>query len=280
MKTISADKIKDAVAGLCVQANTFLRKDVFAALNNALKKEKNKRAKEILKKIIQNALIAKEESLAICQDTGMPCVFVELGQEVKISGGLKSAINRGIESGYRKGFLRNSIIKNPLLRGKSGYQPAVTHIDVVRGNKLKITILPKGFGCENKAQLKMFNPTATIAEVKKFIIDAVISAGPDACPPFVLGVGIGGTADYAMFLAKKALIKKVSGLRPSVSGQAAKLGRELFSEINKLNIGPMGLGGRATVLAVNIETYPTHIAGFPVAANICCHALRSATVVL
>jgi len=277
MKVISTNKIRDTLADLCIQANTVLRKDVLCALSEALKKERNKRTREILEKIIQNAKIAKEETLAICQDTGLPCVFVELGQEVKISGDLKSAINRGIELGYKKGFLRSSIIKEPLLRGKPGYHPAVIHIDIVGGNKLKITVLPKGFGCENKTQLKMFKPTAKLTEIKKFIIDAVKAASPDACPPYVVGVGIGGTADYACFLAKKALLNKITDYRLPITDYVSKLEKDLLKEINKLNIGPMGLGGKTTALAVNIETYPTHIAGLPVAINISCYALRSAT---
>ncbi len=270
MKVIPANKIQDAVSELCIRANTVLRKDILSGLKAGYSKEVNKRAKDILKAIIKNASIAGKEKLAICQDTGLPVVFLEVGQEVKISGDLRRAINNGIEAGYRRGSLRNSIITNPLFRGKPGYSPAVIHAEITGGNKLKITVLPKGFGCENKAQLKMFNPTAKISEIEKFILDAVKSAGPDACPPYVVGVGIGGTADYAMFLAKKALLKKVA--RP-----AGKLEQELLKKINKLHIGPMGLGGKTTCLGVNIETYPTHIAGLPVAVNISCHALRSAT---
>ncbi len=276
MRVIPANKIRDTVADLCVQANLFLRRDVLARLKDAYLKETNKKAKRILGAILKNASIAKKEKLAICQDTGMPVVFLELGQGVKIAGDLKKAVNKGIELGYKNGYLRNSIIRDPLFRESPGYSPAVIHIDIVTGNKLKITVLPKGFGCENKAQLKMFNPTAKLEELKGFIIDAVKSAGPDACPPYVVGVGIGGTADYAVFLAKKALLKKVA--RPTLSRgyPAGKLEQELLRKMNKLNIGPMGLGGRNTVLGVNIETYPTHIAGLPVAVNISCHALRSA----
>jgi fumarate hydratase subunit alpha len=276
MRMISAEKIKRIVSDLCIEANLSLRKDVLSALKSAHLKETNKRAKEILQAIIKNALIARREKLAICQDTGLPCVFVEFGQDVRIAGDLKSAINKGVESGYKKGFLRNSIIKDPLARSKAGFQPAVIHIDLVKGSRVKLTVLPKGFGCENKTQLKMFNPTASLDEIKKFIVEAVKSAGPDACPPYVVGVGIGGTADYAMFLAKKALLRKF-GVRSSEFGVLEK---EILKEINRLNIGPMGLGGKTTVLAVNIETYPTHIAGLPVAVNISCHALRSATVVI
>jgi fumarate hydratase subunit alpha len=247
-----------------------LRLDILLKLKDARGKEKNKYAKDLLEAIIKNAQIAKAQKLAICQDTGMPVVFVDLGQDVTISGDLKQAINRGVELGYKKGFLRSSIIKNPLLRGKPGYQPAIIHIDIAKGNKLKLTVLPKGFGCENKAQLKMFKPTAELSEIKNFIIAVVRDAGADACPPYVVGVGIGGTADYACFLAKKALLKRVTSV-------ISKIEKELCHKINKLNIGPMGLGGRTTCLGVNIETFPTHIAGLPVAVNISCHALRSAS---
>jgi len=276
MRVIRANKIRDVVSDLCIQANWVLRSDVFRALKAAYVKETNKRAKDILGAIVKNAQIANKEKLAICQDTGLPCVFVEIGQDVKVVGDLKQTINKGVELGYKRGSLRNSIISDPLSRSKSKYTPAVIHIDIVGGDKLKITILPKGFGCENKTQLKMFKPTVKIEEIKKFIIEAVKSAGPDACPPYVVGVGIGGTADYACFLAKKALLRKVHGSKFIVH----RLEGELLREINKLNIGPMGLGGKATALAVNIKTYPTHIAGLPVCVNISCHALRSATSAL
>jgi len=270
MKTISADKIKETISELCIRANTILRRDVLTQLKAAHSKETNQRARKILGAIIANAKIAAREKLAICQDTGLPVVFLEIGQNVRINGDLNSAVNKGVEAGYRKGYLRSSVIKDPLLRGKPGYNPAVIHTEIIRGNRLRISVLPKGFGCENKTQLKMFNPTAGIKEIKKFIVETVESAGPDACPPYVVGVGIGGTADYACFLAKKAL------LRP-IAVKAGKLERDLFKEINKLNIGPMGLGGKVTCLGVNLEVRPTHIAGLPVAVNINCHALRSAT---
>ncbi len=282
MKVLSTDKIKDAVSELCIRANLVLRKDVLSALKSAYSREVNKRAKDILKAIINNAYIARKDKLAICQDTGLATVFLEIGREVKIAADLRKAINKGVEEGYRRGYLRNSIINNPLCRGKPGYSPAVIHTEITEGNRLKITLLPKGFGCENKAQLKMFNPTAKISEIEEFIVDAVKSAGPDACPPYVIGVGIGGTADYAMFLAKKALLRKLNASRMAGKRYTlnTKLGSNLLTEINKLKIGPMGLGGEATCLGVNIETYPTHIAGLPVAVNISCHALRSATKIL
>lgn len=278
MSLISENKIRDIVALLCIRANLDLRPDVLAMLKSAFKIETDKRAKKILEAIIKNAAVAKKEKIAICQDTGMPCVFVEMGQGVRIQGNLKKAINAGVEKGYIKGYLRNSIIKDPLARGSSGYLPALIHIDIVPGNKLKLTVLPKGFGCENKAQLKMFNPTAKIEDIKKFIVEVVRAAGPDACPPYVVGVGIGGTGDYAMYLAKKALLRPTHNARRKT--EIVKLEYDLLNELNKLKIGAMGLGGKTTVLAVNIETYPTHIAGLPVAVNVSCHALRSATAVI
>lgn len=277
MKAISANKIRDVVSELCIQANLVLRKDILSGLKSAYARETNKRAKRILDAIIENASVAEKEKLAICQDTGLPCVFVRIGQNIRVAGDLKSAINRGVELGYRRGYLRNSIISHPLLRDKAGYSPAVIHIDIVKGEKLSLTVLPKGFGCENKTQLKMFNPTARIGEIKRFIIDVVRNAGADACPPYIVGVGIGGTADYACFLAKRVLLKNIVH---SPQSTVHRLEQELLKEINKLNIGPMGLGGRTTALGVNIETYPTHIAGLPVAVNISCHALRSATIIL
>ena len=279
MKIIAESRIQDSVAKLCVKANLFLRPDVVSALKSALKKERAAIARQVLKAIIANASIAAREKLAICQDTGMPVVFVEIGSGVRIKGDLKAAINRGVEVGYRRGYLRNSIISDPLCRGKSGYGPAVIHIDTAGGGRLKLTVLPKGFGCENKSLLKMFNPTAGEEEIKQFIVQAVKNAGPDACPPYIVGVGIGGTADYACLLAKKALLRPLS-LPAGRQALYAELESELLNKINKLNIGPMGLGGKTTALAVQVETYPTHIAGLPVAINISCHALRSATAVL
>jgi fumarate hydratase subunit alpha len=280
MKTISAEKIKGTISDLCLQANFILRPDVLRALQTAYRREKSARARKLLQAIMANALTARREKLAICQDTGLPVVFAEIGQEVKVSGDLTAAIHKGVALGYKKGYLRNSVVKDTLKRGTPGYIPAVIHTNIVKGNKIKLTVLPKGFGCENKAQLKMFKPTANIAEIKKFIVDTVKAAGPDACPPYVVGVGIGGTADYAALLAKKALLRKVRSQKSEVRSQSAKLEGALLDEINRLDIGPMGLGGKTTALAVHIETCPTHIAGLPVAVNISCHALRSASISL
>lgn len=289
MRGIKTEIIKDTITKLCIEANTNLRQDVLKQLKLAYRKEIRPRARNILQAIIKNAKIARADNLAICQDTGLAVVFIEAGQDVHIRGGsLVKAINQGIGLGYRRGYLRDSIIRDPLLRGKPGFVPAVVHTEITGGDKIKLTVLPKGFGCENKSQVKMFKPTASIPEIKKFIIDVVRNAGSDACPPFIVGVGIGGTQDYACLLAKKALLRSVErraplagrfGIRNREYGIRA-LENELLMEINKLNIGPMGLGGRTTALAVTVSTYPTHIASLPVAVNISCHALRSATKIL
>ena len=230
MKVISAERISEAIANLCLQANLVLRKDVLLALRKAYVKETNKRARGLLNAVITNSSIAEKEKLAICQDTGMPVVFLEIGQDVRIKGDLRSAVNRGINSGYKKGNFRKSVVSDPVSRGKAGFLPAIIHTEIARGQNLKIVVMPKGFGCENKSQLKMFNPTAGLPQIKKFIIEAVKSAGPDACPPYIVGVGIGGTADYAAFLAKKALLKPLGG-------KASKLEQELLKELNNLKIG-------------------------------------------
>lgn len=281
MRKISTNTIKKAIAKLCSQANIHLRPDVLRQLKAAHRLETNSRARMLLKAIIDNAAAAKRETLAICQDTGLPVVFVEIGQDVCVTGGsLDTTIIQGVVLGYKKAHLRNSLISDPIRRGKPGFGPPVIHYRIVPGEKLKLAVLPKGFGCENKSAAKMFNPTADFNLVKDFIIDAVRRAGPDACPPFVVGVGIGGTQDYACFLAKKALLKKIIISENRKPRTENRLAQELLKEINKLNIGPMGLGGRTTALAVSVETSPTHIAGLPVAVNISCHALRSATKTL
>jgi fumarate hydratase subunit alpha len=280
MKTINAQEITKTVRDLCLKANFCLRKDIVRGLKQALAIETNKRAKHILEAILENARIAEKEKLAICQDTGLVCVFVELGQDVRIKGDFKAAINQGIKEAYQKGALRNSIVPDPLLRGKPKSVPGLVHIDLVKGDKLKLTVTPKGFGCENKSQLKMFNPTVGWDKVKGFILDAVKTAGPDACPPYVVGVGIGGTADQACLLAKKALLPDIPGARLKTGDRSSKLEKQLLEGINKSGLGPMGLGGKTTALAVNIETFPTHIAGMPVAVNISCHATRKAAATL
>jgi fumarate hydratase subunit alpha len=281
MRIITARKVTAVVKDLCLQANRSLRPDVLRLILSAYAKETNRRAKKILEAIIDNARIAAKEKLAICQDTGMPQVFAQIGQGLSIKGDLNKAIQKGIDEGYKKGYFRSSVVGDPLKRGKPQYGPAIIHIEVDNSNKLRLSVLPKGFGCENKTQLKMFNPTVKIEEIKKFIVEAVRLAGPDACPPYIIGVGIGGTADYACFLAKKALLQKViTSSRHHVTSLITKLEEDLLRDINRLNIGPMGLGGMTTCLGIKILTYPTHIAGLPVAVNISCHALRSATAEL
>ncbi|MBU0549700.1 MAG: fumarate hydratase, partial [Candidatus Omnitrophica bacterium] len=222
MKKINSAVIRKTIAYLCIEANIQLRRDVISALKEAYKKESKRAAKDALMAIIKNADIAGKKDLAICQDTGMPYIFAEIGYKLRIIGNLKQAINQGVKAGYKKGFLRSSIIKNPLSRIKPGYVPAIIHLDFIKGSNLKLTVLAKGFGCENKSQIKMFNPTDKIEEIKKFIVQAVKTAGADACPPYVVGVGIGGTADYAGFLAKKALLRKIKNQKSNIKNTNQK----------------------------------------------------------
>ncbi len=279
MRKITDKLISDKVSELCISANLYLRPDVEAALERALKAERNKRAKGILKQLTENARFAKVDKIALCQDTGMPVVFVDIGKDVDVSSlDIKKAVNRGVAQGYKKGCLRNSIVSDPLKRSGFGFSPCVIHFTLVKQKGLRLSVLPKGFGCENKTQLKMFNPTVSIDEVKAFIISSVVEAGPDACPPYILGIGIGGTSDYACQLSKEALLRPIDKINPDKA--LAKLEKELFKEINKLDIGPMGLGGNATVLGVNIKSFPTHMAGLPVCINFSCHVLRSASAIL
>lgn len=282
MRKIKVSLVSKVISGLCIRANINLRKDVLAVLKKAFILEKNKKAKNILGDLIKNASLAKRQKIAICQDTGMAVVFVDMGQNVSIVGGsLEKAINEGIKDGYKKGYLRKSVVSDPFLRKNTNTNtPGIIHYNIVPGNKIKITVLPKGFGCENVSKTKMLRPTDGIKETISFILDTVKEAGPDACPPFVVGVGIGGTLDYACLLAKKALLKSVDRRPSTVDRKINKLENELLKKINQLGIGPMGLGGRTTCLGANIQTYPTHIAGLPVAVNISCHALRSASIII
>jgi fumarate hydratase subunit alpha len=280
MREINVSKIKDAVTELCLKANFELRRDVLKALKSSIKNETSARAKNILKSIIENAVLAKKKHIAICQDTGAVFVYLAIGQDVALVGGdLANAIDDGVEEAYRKGCLRKSIVKGPFIRDNTGTNtPAFVVTDIAKGDKVKIAVSPKGFGSENKSAIKMFRPTASVEEIKEFILDVVKGAGPDACPPFILGIGIGGTFDKSAYLAKTALLRPID--EPSPSRHIAKLERELVKDINSLKLGPMGLGGRTTVLGVNISEAPTHIAGLPVAVNVSCHATRSAEKVL
>jgi fumarate hydratase subunit alpha len=280
MRKIDVKKIKEAVSELCVEANISLRKDILAALRKALKSEKKKSAREILKELIENAAVAKKERLPVCQDTGAVVVYCEIGQGVALVGGdLSGAINDGVRDGYRKGYLRKSIVQSPLNRKNTGTNtPAIIHTAIVPGDRVNIYVAPKGFGSENKSMIKMLNPTASQKDIKEFIIDVVRGCGASACPPLVLGIGIGGTFEKAAEMAKLALIRPIDAKNPART--IASLEKELLSDINKTGIGPMGLGGSTTALGVNVLEYPTHIAGLPVAVCVSCHATRGAGKVL
>lgn len=280
MREINVSEITKAVKALCIDANYNLCDDIKTKIKNAKEDETWEIAKGVLDKILINAEIARNEKMPMCQDTGVACVFVEVGQEVYIVGGsLEEAINKGVAEGYSEGYLRKSVVKDPLDRVNTGDNtPAVIYYDIVPGDKLKITVAPKGFGSENMSQLKMLKPADGIEGVKEFILKVVKEAGPNPCPPIVVGVGIGGTFDRAANLAKKALIRPTSERNSKTF--YADLEKELLVKINELGIGPQGFGGKTSALAVNIETYPTHIAGLPVAVNINCHATRHAEIEL
>lgn len=281
MRAIDCTLITEAVAKLCIDANTYLSEDIYEAIVDAKNKEEAPLAKEILGTLIENACIAKNECMPICQDTGMAVVFIEIGQDVHITGGaLKDAINSGVAKGYTEGYMRKSVVGDPLFGrvNTKDNTPAIIHIDIVPGDKLKITLAPKGFGSENMSALKMLKPADGIEGAKKFIVETVKNAGPNPCPPIVVGVGIGGTMEKSAQLAKKALIRPIN--KRNSNDNYRKLEEELLELINKTGVGAQGLGGRITALAVNVEYYPTHIAGLPVAVNINCHATRHAEVIL
>jgi fumarate hydratase subunit alpha len=280
MRDINVSEITKAIRKLCMDANYYLSDDVKKKLKEAYDNETFDIAKDVLSKLIINADIAKNENVPMCQDTGVTCVFIEIGQEVHITGGsLEDAINQGVREGYEDGYLRKSVVKDPLNRvNTNDNTPAMIYYDVVSGDKLKIKVSPKGFGSENMSKLKMLKPSDGVEGVKDFILEVVKQAGPNPCPPIIVGVGIGGTFDKAATIAKKSL------LRPTIERNSnpyyAELEIELLDKINKLGIGPQGFGGKATALAVNIEYFPTHIAGLPVAVNISCHATRHSEIEL
>ncbi len=280
MREIDVNQITDAVAEICIDANLELSAEMKKCIADAGENEDNSLAKQILGQLQENMVIAKEDRIPICQDTGMAVFFVEIGQEVHISGGsLTDAINEGVRKGYTDGYLRKSVVGDPLIRENTkDNTPAIIHYDIVLGDKLKITVTPKGFGSENMSKLVMLKPADGVEGVKKVVIDAAQSAGPNACPPFVIGVGIGGDFELVAKLAKKALTRE-PGSHNEIP-YVAELEKELLDTINSLGIGPAGLGGKTTALAVNIETYATHIAGLPVAVNMCCHVDRHKTVIL
>ena len=280
MRDINVETITEAVCGLCIDANHKLSPDMERALSDAGEKEKSSLGRQILGQLQENLKIAGEDMIPICQDTGMAVFFVRVGQEVHITGGsLTDAINEGVRRGYTEGYLRKSVVSDPLIRKNTGDKtPAVIHYDIVPGDKVEITIAPKGFGSENMSRVFMLKPADGEEGVKNAILQAVKDAGPNACPPMVVGVGIGGTFEKCAEMAKEALMRK-TGEHSDIPYVAA-MEEELLGRINSTGIGPGGLGGTVTALAVNINTYPTHIAGLPVAVNICCHVNRHASAVL
>jgi len=273
MREIQALFITDAVKRMCISANRELPEDVRTRIVACYEKEDWLPAKEALEKLIENYEIAERDSVPICQDTGVACVFVEIGQDVHITGNLNEAINEGVRQGYEEGYLRKSVVADPLRRTNTGDNtPAMIYYDVVSGDKLKITVAPKGFGSENMSRVTMLRPSDGIKGVKDFVLDTVENAGANPCPPIVVGIGIGGTFDKAPLLAKKALLLPFD--EKNADPFYAELEEELLESINKLGIGPQGFGGKTTALAVKILTMPTHIAGLPVAVNINCHVAR------
>lgn len=280
MRTLNVSEIIRNIKEMCIEANHFLSEDMKCAMKSAAEAEKTSLGKQILNQLQENLEIAGQEMIPICQDTGMAVVFVEIGQDVRFEGGLlEDAIHEGVRQGYTEGYLRKSVVKDPLIRENTkDNTPAVIHYDIVPGDKVKITVAPKGFGSENMSRVFMLKPADGIEGVKESVLTAVKDAGPNACPPMVVGVGIGGTFEKCTLLAKKALTRPVD--ERSDIPYVRELEQELLEKINDSDIGPGGLGGSTTALAVNINTYPTHIAGLPVAVNICCHVNRHAVRVL
>jgi len=280
MRTVQVEEITKNIKEMCIEANHFLTQDMDVALKCAVETEKAELGKQILNQLQDNLAIAGEEMIPICQDTGMAVIFMEIGQDVHFEGGsLEDAINEGVRQGYVEGYLRKSVVKDPLIRENTkDNTPAVIHYQMVNGDKVTITVAPKGFGSENMSRVFMLKPADGIEGVKEAILTAVKDAGPNACPPMVVGVGIGGTFEKCALMAKKALTRPVN--QHSDIPYVAEMEKEVLEKINKTGIGPGGLGGTTTALAVNINTYPTHIAGLPVAINICCHVNRHAVRVI
>ena len=279
MRKINAKAITEVVKKLCIEANCHLPQDMKTCISECCEQEKWPQAKEILERIIENYEIADEQNQPICQDTGVACVFLKIGQDVHVVGDINEAVNEGVRQGYSEGYLRKSVVRDPLDRVNTGDNtPAMIYYELVPGDKLEITVAPKGFGSENMSQIKMLRPSDGLQGVKDFVLKVVEDAGPNPCPPIVVGIGIGGTFDKAAYLAKKALMR--SALERNANPFYAELEEQLLEEINALGIGPQGFGGRTTALAVNIEQYPTHIAGLPVAVNINCHVTRHRKEVL
>lgn len=280
IREINVSEITDNIKEMCIEANHYLSPDMDEALKSAVNKEASGLGRKILNQLQENLQIADQEMIPICQDTGMAVIFMEIGQDVHFVGGdFREAVDEGVRRGYVDGYLRKSVVKDPLIRENTkDNTPAILHTEIVPGDKVKITIAPKGFGSENMSRVFMLKPADGIEGVKNAILTAVKDAGPNACPPMVVGVGIGGTFEKCAILAKKALTRNVN--EHSSIPYVEELEKEMLDKINKLGIGPGGLGGTTTALAVNINTYPTHIAGLPVAVNICCHVNRHAVRIL
>lgn len=279
MRTISTDQIIEAVKDLCIDAACILNDDIREKIKEAKQQEESPFAKSILDQLLENARIAKEDRVPLCQDTGMAVVFLRLGQDVHITGGsLYAAIDEGVRRGYSQGYLRKSVL-DPLTRENTGdNSPAVIHTEIVDGDRLEITLAPKGFGSENMSKLAMLKPSDGIEGIKAFVLDTVIEAGANPCPPIIVGIGIGGTMDKAAYIAKRSLLRRPGEKNPDP--QLAQLELELLDLVNSTGIGPQGLGGKTTALAVHIEAFPTHIAGLPVAINIQCHCARHRSISL
>mgnify|MGYP002295369123 FL=1 len=274
MRTLNVEEISKNIKEMCIEANYTLSDDVKNKIINSAAVEESEIGKKILNQLEENMNIADSDNIPICQDTGMAVIFIKIGQDVHITGGnLEDAINQGVREGYIEGYLRKSVVKDPIIRENTkDNTPAVIHYEIIPGDKIEITVAPKGFGSENMSRVCMLKPADGIEGVKNAVIETVKLAGPNACPPVVVGVGVGGTFEKCALLAKKALTRDIDS-ENSIE-YVAELEKELLNEINKLNIGPGGLGGNVTALGVNIETYPTHIAGLPVAVNMCCHVNR------
>lgn len=280
MREIKAAQITEAVSRMCLQANCLISPDIRSALERGRASEAPGLARDVLDTLLENARVAEAEMIPICQDTGMAVVFAEIGQEVHIVGGqLAEAVNAGVARGYEEGFLRKSMVADPIRRKNTGDNcPAVIHYEVVPGDRLRLTVAPKGFGSENMGGLKMLKPAQGLAGVKNFVLETVAQAGPNPCPPIVVGVGVGGTMEKAALLAKQALLRPVG--QSSADPFWAEAEKDLLESVNALDIGPAGFGGRTTALGVHLLAYPTHIAGLPVAVNIGCHVTRHATEIL
>lgn len=280
IRELDLNLITEAVAELCIRANIQLGTDIEDSLRTAAGCENCELGRNVLDVLLENAAVARAENLPICQDTGLTVVFIELGQDVHLIGGeLEKAVNAGIASGYERGYLRKSVVRDPLVRVNTGENtPGVVHVKIVPGNRVKITVAPKGFGSENMSRLAMLKPAQGREGLKRFIIETVELAGPNPCPPIILGIGIGGTMEKAALIAKEALLRPLGESNPDPSWGAFE--KELLEEINALGIGPAGFGGRTTALGVHINVYPTHIAGLPIAVNIGCHVTRHAETVL